>query len=137
MGPDYKNGSKFRLGAIFLLFAREPMKTLLVLNESEESLAPKLKVMKLKELERHAKKICTGLSESFDYEVLIRNVIKRVPNLTQDVGDRFKTVQDLIVSDLYSIDAEAQVNEETVRRLAVILMVIITKKFEKIMKEQR
>ena len=70
------------------------MKTHELISAPESELAPKLKVMKIKELERHAKKILVGLGGG-SYEAIISSVINIVPSLEGGDEDRFVAVQSI------------------------------------------
>ena len=110
------------------------MKTLELLNGSESEIAPKLKALKIKELEAHSKKLSSKLGAD-NYDVVLAAVIKVVPQLKsgQDGLSIIKSIvaeQILLQSKMQSVDAHV------LERLAIVMMVLVTKKFLKIHKEQ-
>lgn len=111
------------------------MKTHELMNAPEAELAPRLKEMKKKELERHAQKILTNLGQP-DYDAVMSVVIRAVPKLNDDKADRFTAVQNIVRGLLPTASNDGDVDETIIARLTVIIMVIITKKFNKILAEQ-
>ncbi len=97
-------------------------------------MAPKLKLMKLKELERHASKILANLGQP-DFDEVMRVLIRAVPKLNEDKIDRFNAVKNIVRSVVPTAANESQVDGQLIERLTVILVMIITKKLQKIMSE--
>lgn len=110
------------------------MKTRDVLAYSEQDLSPLLKVMKLKELERHAEKILKKQGQ-LSYKSVLAAVIKAVPSLNDGKSEGFIKIQAVVQGFLPVVSNDDPTEKTVVPRLAVILMVIITKKLEKIQKE--
>lgn len=98
----------------------------------ESVLAPKLKLMKLKELERHASKILANLGQP-DYGEVMRVLIRAIPKLNDKKIDRLSAVKNIVRGLVPTASNDSQVDDHLIERLAVILVVVITKKFEKIM----
>ena len=117
------------------------MKTRELLAAPEAELAPKLKVMKLKELERHVTKILGsyGIDKGGNqaYDSLIAAVIKAVPGLKSGDKASFDTVQGIVKDYLLLAANDSAEDKALLERLSAIVMVIISKKFQKIMSEQR
>lgn len=114
------------------------MKTRDILTADEASVSAALKTMKIKTLERHAQKILTQLGQD-DYDAVMAAVIKIVPNLTRETTGRFDTVKQKIAEQLPVASCDnpksAQAQQDILVRLTVVVMVVIAKKFTKIMKE--
>ena len=103
------------------------MKTQDILTLPEAKLAPQLAHLKVKELERHAQKILLK-NGGGDYNQLIRTIIQTIPKLSAESDTPYQEVQKLVRAELehsYAINDIAE-------RLSVIIMVIVTKKFQKI-----
>ncbi len=110
------------------------MKTLEVLNVSEAELTTEIKQMKLKELERHASKLLKALGQE-GYEGALAVVIKAVPKLGESGKDRFSALQDVIRKLLPERDTDKHHDQHTLERLALIMMVIVTRKYNDILAE--
>ena len=109
------------------------MKTHEILTLDEAQLVPRLRDLKLKELERHAEKIIVQQQFSSYQEVMAR-LIKLTPSLHGQ--DRpIEQVQNLL-KELDAQGEECGMTEAVQQRLAVILMLIVSKKFLKILKSQ-
>jgi len=109
------------------------MKTLELLNLSEASLTAEMKTMKLKELERHAEKILSTLGQK-DYAGVLSVVIKAVPQLGKAGGARFAEMQEVIRKLLPKNSAGEQHHDvHTLERLAVIMMLIVSRKYNDIL----
>ncbi len=112
------------------------MKTRDLLNADERLLAGQLKTMKLKELERHAENLL-GRAGQADYPAVLREAIKAVPQLNSGGQTPYQVMQALVRSQLPQApkdgaNCEDGDREHRIQRIAVLLMVIIKKKFEKI-----
>ena len=102
------------------------MKTQELLKTPESELAPALKTMKIKELEKHARKILTQYGcESYDK--LMVELIKLFQSLPSD-GNRFDTVKQTVVK--YLNDSEDSKNG--LERLTALITVLITKRFQEV-----
>lgn len=114
------------------------MKTREILTADEKAVSAALKEMKIKTLERHAQKILAQLGHN-DYDAVMAAVIKIVPRLSREAGDRFDIVKKLIAEQLPAVSSDGakseQAKQDVLVRLTVVVMVIIAKKFTKIMKE--
>lgn len=108
------------------------MKTHEIMQMPEAELAPKLKHIKLKELERHAAKILANLGQP-DYDEVMRVLIKAVPKLNEDKIDRLTAVKNIVRGLVPTASNDSEVDDHLIERLTVILIVIITKKLQKIM----
>lgn len=111
------------------------MKTLELMKASEAELAPKLKQMKLKELERHASKILGNLGQP-DYDEVMRVVIGAVPKLEGEYSEKLEGLKRIVKGLVPTASNDSVVDDTLIERLAVIIMMIITKKFQKILSEQ-
>lgn len=109
------------------------MKTFELMQTPESVLAPKLKVMKLKELEKHATKILANLGAS--YEDVLRVLIKAVPKLDEGKTDRLQAVKNIVRDLVPTASNESDVDDKLIERVTVILIVIITRKLQKIMSQ--
>jgi len=109
------------------------MKTFELMQTPESVLAPKLKVMKLKELEKHATKILANLGAS--YEDVLRVLIKAVPKLDEGKTDRLQVVKNIVRDLVPTASNESDVDDKLIERVTVILIVIITRKLQKIMSQ--
>ncbi len=114
------------------------MKTREILTANEKAVSAALKDMKIKTLERHAQKILAQLGQD-NYDAVMAAVIKIVPRLTRETRDRFGVVKNVIAEQLPIVSSDGAKSEEAKQevlvRLTVVVMVIIAKKFTKIMKE--
>jgi hypothetical protein len=104
------------------------MKTLELINTPEAQLVPQLRQMKIKELERHADKLLAKFGA--DYAPILAAVTRAIPDLNKEVGDVFGRLQTLI-GEQVSCDDSAE-SRELLRRVAVIMMLIIQRQFQKI-----
>ena len=109
------------------------MKTHEIFTTPEAELAPQLKLLKIKELEKHAQKILKQLGQK-NYDVVMSLVIKTIPNLDGDYSNRFNELQHFIKTQLPSANDLTTCDEEIIRRLAVIFMLLVSKKFNAILK---
>lgn len=106
------------------------MKTRELLVTPETQLTPKLKLMKLKELERHAQKILAGLGQS-NYDLVMNHIIKLIPTL--DGENQFALVQQAIAELLPTASNESAQDKDAITRLTVIVMMVVSKKFNDIL----
>lgn len=106
------------------------MKTREVLTTEEAVLVPKLKQMKIKDLERHAQKILRSQGQS-DYQQVIAAVIRAVPTLEVGSTQAYQGIQSIIKTFLPHSDSETS-TQAIVERLAAIILVLLAKKFQKI-----
>lgn len=111
------------------------MKTLELMQTPESVLAPKLKVMKLKELERHATKMLVNLGQP-DYDEVMRVLIRAVPKLDESKIDRLSAVKNIVRGLVPTASNQSNVDDALIERLTVILVVIITRKLQKIMAQR-
>ncbi|HEY7772331.1 MAG TPA: hypothetical protein VIC26_04065 [Marinagarivorans sp.] len=109
------------------------MKTRDILLSDEKSVTAQLKTMKIKELERHAKKILAQLGQP-DYDKVMAAVIKKIPTLNA-TADRFESVQSVIKG--YLPDQLAASSSSALERITVLITVLVAKKFNKILIAQR
>ena len=111
------------------------LKTLEILNLSESELTTEIKKMKLKELEKHAGKLLKALGQE-NYSGVLSVVIKAVPKLGQAGADRFQALQEVIRKILPLRGMETRHDQHTLERLALIMMVIVTRKYADILASQ-
>ena len=127
------------------------MKTNDLLSCPEATLTIALKGMKAKELERHIRKLLLKLGLN-DYDGVMTTVIKAIAELDADKTDRFSALQDLIhslcskkehtqnehiknehIKNEHIKDEQSESEHNTlVERLAIIMMLLVAKKFHKI-----
>lgn len=122
------------------------MKTKDLLTASEAELSPKLKAMKLKELEKHAKNIVSSISGN-DYDQLLGELIKIIPTLnhnnTQTPLEEKNTPNNLVIVRNYLKEStnlatnDSAEDENKLTRLTVILMLVISRKFNAILKNKK
>ena len=106
------------------------MKTIDLLSCPEATLTLELKLMKSKELERHTRKLLMKLGLN-DYDAVMATVIKAIPKLDTETTDRFSALQALINSLLVSEKHKVE-QQAVVERLAIVMMLLVAKKFHKI-----
>jgi len=106
------------------------MKTIDLLSCPEATLTAELKLMKSKELERHTRKLLLKLGLK-DYDAVMATVIKAIAKLDTEKTDRFSALQALINSLLVSDKHKAE-QKAVVERLAIVMMLLVAKKFHKI-----
>lgn len=106
------------------------MKTTTLLSLPEATLTAELRLMKSKELERHTRKLLLKLGLS-DYEAVMTTMIKAIAKLNAEKTDRFKALQGIIVS-LLPDDKNKVAHPELVERLAIVMMLLVARKFHKI-----
>lgn len=107
------------------------MKTHEILSAPEAKLAPALADLKIKELERHASKLLSSKGNA-DYNAVMQAVIRALPKLESEGQERFKEVQNLIHVHFNLASTAVPVSEDVLQRITVIIMVIISKKFDRI-----
>lgn len=112
------------------------MKTHDILTITESELAPKLKYLKIKELERHTQKILAQLGQK-KYDTFMSLVIKAIPTLEGEYSQRFEELKHLIKSQLPAANDYTATDEETIRRLTVITMLLVSKKFNAILSKKK
>ncbi|BCD97262.1 hypothetical protein [Marinagarivorans cellulosilyticus] len=108
------------------------MKTREILLADEKHVTAQIKTMKIKELERHTKKLLALLGQT-DYDQVMAAAIKAIPQL-DSAGNRFQILQELIEAQLPSESTSQQ--QPVLERVTVLIMVLVAKKFTKILKEQ-
>lgn len=108
------------------------MKTREILLADEKHVTAQIKTMKIKELERHTKKVLALLGQT-DYDKVMAAAIKAIPQL-DSAGNRFHILQELIKAQLPSELTSQQ--QPVLERVTVLIMVLVAKKFTKILKEQ-
>lgn len=106
------------------------MKTHEILTLTESELAPKLKQLKVKELERHAQKILKQLGQT-NYDQTMSTIIKAIPNLDKN-NNSYQELQLLITGLLSSQNTLSTNKTEIISRVTVIIMLLIAKKFDAI-----
>ena len=111
------------------------MKTHEVLSSSEAQLTAQLRDMKIKELERHGKKILATLGQP-DFDAVMSAVIKALPKMDREQVGRFSAVQELIKARLPRASNDSPSDDTLIERLAIIMVVLVTKKFQKIHQER-
>jgi hypothetical protein len=104
------------------------MKTHELIAMPESELVTRLRQMKIKELERHAAKLVA--KRGAEYPAVLAAVTRAVPDLNSGAEDRFERFQQVISQQL-ACDDSAQ-SRELLKRVAVIMMLVIQKQFEKI-----
>lgn len=109
------------------------MKTREILIADEKNVVTRLKTMKIKELERHISKILAQLGQP-NYEQVLAVVIKAIPTLSHD-HDRLNVLLNLITSHLPE-GKGAAADRANLERLTTLFMVLVSKKFTKILKRQ-
>lgn len=107
------------------------MKTREILSADEVEAAAAIKLMKIKELERHAEKILKKLG-LHDYPTILRDMVKLVPQLDMASGTAFKTVQTMFEQKVDMIESDEFSIQNYIERLSVIMIVLVAKKFDKI-----
>ena len=106
------------------------MKTIDLLSCPETTLTAELKRMKSKELERHTRKLLLKLGLN-DYDAVIATVIKTIAKMDASQENRFNALQAVIRSLLASEKQKVE-QQVVVERLAIIMMLLVAKKFHKI-----
>lgn len=104
------------------------MKTHELLTAPEADLVPQLRQMKTKELERHATKLLGKMGA--EYSAVLAAVTRAVPELDKATGDTFTRFQQAIRPQLTRFDSAE--HGEMLKRVAVIMMLIIQRQFQKI-----
>lgn len=102
------------------------MKTNELLTANEAALVSQLRVMKAKELERHATKLLKKAGA--DYAAVLAAVTRAIPDINASDKDAFGRIQAVIRAQAQAGAANPQLLE----RVAVIMMIIIKKQFLKI-----
>ncbi len=110
--------------------AHQHMKTIDLLSCPETTLTAELKRMKSKELERHTRKLLLKLGLN-DYDAVMATVIKAIAKLDASQENRFSALQAVIRSFLVSEKQKVE-QQPVVERLAIIMMLLVAKKFHKI-----
>ena len=87
--------------------------------------------MKIKELERHCRKVLIKLGQG-DYGAVMSAVIKAIPMLEANKVGRFKAIQDLIKTLVPDGSKNDGAHAALIERLSIIMTVLIAKKFQKI-----
>ena len=96
----------------------------------ETTLVSSLKAMKTKELERHAEKLLSKMG-ACSYQNILATLIRVVPTLDPK-ADRFVEFKRKLVELEPFSDYSGEDRDKLVDRCAIILMLIITQKFQKI-----
>ena len=109
------------------------MKTREILLADEKHVTAQLKTMKIKELERHTKKVLVQLGQA-DYDKVMAAAIKAIPKMDAQ-SDRFQILKDLIKTQLPNEQLSPD-EQPVLDRVTVLVMVLVAKKFTKILKEQ-
>lgn len=109
------------------------MKTHDILHTPENELAPKLKNLKEKELDRHGRKLMEKLGPS-DFDSILGKLIKSLPHFQQN---QFEQVKMWLQEQIPVRDCPHEEEEGIMNRLTIIMVLLITQKFEKIHKGQR
>jgi hypothetical protein len=104
------------------------MKTHELISTPEPELAQLLRLMKTKELERHAAKLLHKLGA--EYSAVLAAVTRAIPDLNKVEGDIFIGFQEVIRQHLKCADSAE--NRELIKRLAVIMMLVVQRQFQKI-----
>lgn len=112
------------------------MKTRELLAAPEAALSVKLKTMKVKELDRHAEKILAKYGV-VDHQAVISSVIKVIPDFDANDPDRYRRVQEIVAQKVPEQFRSALNAGDTLARIAIIIVVLIMKQFEKIHRESR
>lgn len=112
------------------------MKTRDVLTAPEAELSAQLKAMKIKELDRHAEKILSKFGVN-DHQSVISSVITVLPNFDAKDDNRYLRVQEVVAQQIEKVYQESLRRGDVLARIAIIIVVLITKQFEKIHKENR
>lgn len=112
------------------------MKTREVLAAPEPELSAKLKAMKVKELDRHAEKILAKYGVA-DHQAVISSVIKVIPDFDAQDPERYRRVQEIVAQKVPEPYRESIQAGDLLPRIAIIIVVLIMKQFEKIHRENR
>lgn len=111
------------------------MKTRDVLAAPEAELSGKLKVMKAKEIDRHVEKILNKFGVA-DHKAVVGSVIKVLPNFEANDPERYLRVQEVVVQKVPEAYQDALRVGDTLARVAIMIVVFITKQFEKIHRQK-
>ncbi|OUS13861.1 hypothetical protein A9Q89_01595 [Gammaproteobacteria bacterium 53_120_T64] len=111
------------------------MKTIDLLSCPEAVLTVELKSMKIKELERHTRKLLLKLGLK-DYEVVMGKVIKAIAKLDTETNDRFLALQTLVNSLLPEGEKNKVERAKVLEKLTIIMMLLVAKKFHQIHTKQ-
>lgn len=111
------------------------MKTREVLSAPEPQLSGKLKLMKIKELERHAEKILAKFGV-VDYQAVVSSVIKVLPNFDPQDPARYQRVQEVVAQKVPETHQAELKRDDALARISIIIVVLITKQFEKIHRQR-
>jgi hypothetical protein len=112
------------------------MKTREVLIVSEAELSSALKIMKVKELDRHVEKILSRLGVD-DYKAVISSTIKALPGIEPSRAGGYQQVQNIVLQAIPAQYRDKLVPGDILARIAIMIVVLITKQFEKIHRESR
>ena len=111
------------------------MKTHEILAASEAELSLALKEMKIKEIERHAGKLLARLGQP-DFDMVMSAFIKALPKINAQDMDRFEAVQNVLKALVPTASNDSLEDGEAIARLSVMLMVLVSKKYQKILQEK-
>lgn len=107
------------------------MKTREVLAETESNLTIKLKLMKIKELEKHIEKIFKHLGIKHS-QVVIGHLIRELPKLEKNSEQRYQSVQLLVKKEIPESHQHYLHENDLLERITLIVIVLIRKKFDRI-----
>jgi hypothetical protein len=96
---------------------------------SEKELVAKLKPMNTEELEHHAQGLMLELGEE-DYAKIMKQVMAELNNSEKQVQSRFELVQNVLRNEL----PNKAIMSDIYQRLASIVMLILAKKYQSILK---
>ncbi|WP_096084927.1 hypothetical protein [Agaribacterium haliotis] len=111
------------------------MKTHELLNSNQTEFNTALTAMKIKELERHTAKLFERLGQP-DFDAVMSVFIKALPKINAQSADRFEAVQSLLKGLVPTASNDSLEEKDVIQRLSVMLMVLVSKKYQKILKEQ-
>lgn len=116
------------------------MKTIDIITGPEAKVVAALKEMKIKELEKNARKIFAKLGQQ-EFDQVLSIVIKTIPGLSGVANlSPYDAVKSTILENIpANTDDEVYPGvtvDGVVDRLSVILLLLISKKFEKFMRER-
>lgn len=92
--------------------------------------------MKIKELDRHVEKMMAKLGVT-DYKAVMSSVIKVLPDFDVQAADRYRRVQEVIAQKVPESHQQALHTGDALERVAIVLVMLIMKQFEKIHREHR
>ena len=109
------------------------MKTHELIHGDEKKIVPVLRNAKIKELEAHSTKMLAKLG-CREMEKVLAALIKLMPRLPNN-GESQNQVKSLIAEQVMQYSPLTSLDAQILDRLAVVMTLLVAKKFEKIHKE--